>query len=106
MSGPRLRALDFAKHNLRNPLAVEQLAEAASLSVRRFSREFRRETGPSPAKAVENLRVEAARLLIEQGRLSMDTLADETGFADRERIRRASCAPSASCRRWSGAMPG
>lgn len=83
------KALDFAKHNLRSPLAVEQLAAAASLSVRQFSRAFRSETGQSPAKAVENLRVEAARLLIEQGRLSMDTIADETGFADRERMRRA-----------------
>lgn len=83
------KALDFAKRNLRNSLSVEALAEAASLSVRQFSRAFRAETGHSPAKAVENLRVEAARLLIEQGRLSMDMIADETGFADRERMRRA-----------------
>jgi transcriptional regulator GlxA family with amidase domain len=61
----------------------------ASLSPRQFSRSFRSETGQSPAKAVENLRVEAARLLMEQGRLSMDTIAAETGFADRERMRRA-----------------
>jgi transcriptional regulator GlxA family with amidase domain len=33
--------------------------------------------------------VEAARLLLEQGRHSMDVIADEVGFADRERMRRA-----------------
>jgi transcriptional regulator GlxA family with amidase domain len=33
--------------------------------------------------------VEAARVLIEQGRHSMDAIADETGFGDRERMRRA-----------------
>jgi len=65
------------------------MARAANLSARQFSRAFRAETGQSPAKAVENLRVEAARVLMEQGRLSMDTIADETGFADRERMRRA-----------------
>jgi transcriptional regulator GlxA family with amidase domain len=42
-----------------------------------------------PAKAVEHLRVEAARVLIEQGRHSMDAIVEETGFGDRERMRRA-----------------
>lgn len=83
------KVLDFAKQNLRSSLSVEDLAEVASLSPRQFSRAFREETGQSPAKAIENLRVEAARLLMEQGRLSMDMIADETGFADRERMRRA-----------------
>jgi transcriptional regulator GlxA family with amidase domain len=82
-------AMDFAKQNLRNALSVEELAGVAALSPRQFSRAFRAETGQSPAKAVEHLRVEAARLLMEQGRLSMDTIADETGFTDRERMRRA-----------------
>jgi len=59
------------------------------LSPRQFSRAFRAETGQSPAKAVERLRVEAARVLMEQGRHSMDAIAEETGFADRERMRRA-----------------
>ncbi len=83
------KVLDFAKRNLRSALSVEDLAQVASLSPRQLSRAFREETGQSPAKAVENLRVEAARLLMEQGRLSMDMIADETGFADRERMRRA-----------------
>lgn len=54
-----------------------------------LSRAFRAETGQSPAKAVENLRVEAARLMMEQGRHSMDVIAEETGFADSDRMRRA-----------------
>ncbi len=82
-------ALDYAKQNLHTPLSVEQLAEAAHLSPRQFSRAFRAETGQSPAKAVENLRVEAARLMMEQGRHPIDVVANETGFADRERMRRA-----------------
>ncbi|MBA8902292.1 MULTISPECIES: GlxA family transcriptional regulator [unclassified Phyllobacterium] len=82
-------ALVYAKRNLQTALSVEQLAEAAHLSPRQFSRAFKAETGQSPAKAVENLRVEAARLMMEQGRLPIDTVAQETGFADRERMRRA-----------------
>jgi transcriptional regulator GlxA family with amidase domain len=82
-------ALGFARRNLRAALSVEQLAEVANLSPRQFSRAFRAETGQSPAKAVENLRLEAARLLMEEGQLPIDAVARETGFADRERMRRA-----------------
>lgn len=83
------KAFDYAKKNLQSTLSVDELADAARLSPRQFSRAFHAETGQSPAKAVENLRVEAARIMMEQGRYSMDVIADETGFADRERMRRA-----------------
>jgi transcriptional regulator GlxA family with amidase domain len=82
-------ALTFAKKNLHIPLGVEELAEAAHLSPRQFSRAFRSETGQSPAKAIEHLRVEAARLMLQSGRHSLDVIARETGFADRERMRRS-----------------
>src|SRR5882762_3896151 len=82
-------ALAYAKRNLNKPLTVKQLANAAHLSPRQFSRAFRAETGQSPAKAVENLRVETARLMMEQSRHSIDVIARQTGFADRYRMRRA-----------------
>ncbi len=66
----RIRAaLDFARQNLQRELSVEQLADAAHLSPRQFARAFRDETGQTPAKAVEHLRVEAARLMMEGGRM-------------------------------------
>ncbi|MEO6676222.1 MAG: GlxA family transcriptional regulator [Pseudomonas sp.] len=82
-------ALDFARRNLHRDLSVEDLAEAAFLSPRQFSRSFRAETGNSPAKGLENLRLEAARLMMEQGRHSLEMIAAETGFGDRERMRHA-----------------
>jgi transcriptional regulator GlxA family with amidase domain len=82
-------ALAYAKRNLDKPLTVTQLAKAAHLSPRQFSRAFRAETGQSPAKAVENLRVEAARLMMERSRHPIDVIAQQTGFADRDRMRRA-----------------
>jgi transcriptional regulator GlxA family with amidase domain len=81
--------LAYAKRNLDKPLTVRRLAEAAHLSPRQFSRAFQAETGQSPAKAVENLRVEAARLMMEQSRHPIDDIARQTGFADRDRMRRA-----------------
>jgi len=82
-------ALSYAKNHLREPLTVEQLADVAHLSPRQFSRAFRDETRQSPAKAIEALRVEAARVMLEAGRHSMEAVAAETGFIDTERMRRA-----------------
>ena len=81
--------LAYAKRNLDKGLTVERLAEAAHLSPRQFSRAFRAETGQSPAKAIENLRVEAARLMMEQSRHPIDVIARETGFAGSDRMHRA-----------------
>jgi transcriptional regulator GlxA family with amidase domain len=82
-------ALTYARRHLDSPLTVARLAEAARLSPRQFSRAFHAETGQSPARAIEILRVEAARLMMEEGRHPMDVVAQQTGFADRNRMRRA-----------------
>jgi transcriptional regulator GlxA family with amidase domain len=82
-------ALAYAKRNLDKPLTVGDLAEAAHLSPRQFSRVFRAETGQSPAKAIENLRLEAARLMLEQSGHPIEIIARQAGFADRDRMRRA-----------------
>ncbi len=83
------QTLVHARANLRDALSVEELAEVAHLSPRQFSRAFKAETGQSPAHAVENLRVEAARALIDEGSLALGVVALETGFGDPERMRRA-----------------
>ncbi len=102
-------ALAYARSNLKSQLTVEELADAAHLSPRQFSRAFRAETGQTPARAVENLRLEAARLMLEQSRHPVDVIASETGFADRERMRRAFVRtfgqPPQAIRRNSAASP-
>jgi transcriptional regulator GlxA family with amidase domain len=82
-------ALTYARDNLHKPLTVPELADTAHLSPRQFSRAFHAETGQSPAKAIENLRVEAARNLMEQSRHPIDIVARQTGFSDRDHMRRA-----------------
>ena len=80
-------ALDYARKHLHRSLSVEELAGVVHLSPRQFTRVFTAETGQSPAKAVEGLRLEAARLMIEQSRHSLDVVARETGFRDRRHMR-------------------
>jgi len=82
-------ALTYARRNLTNKLSVEELAEAAHLGPRQFSRTFLAETGQTPAKAVEHLRLEAARTMMEDTALNIDVVAQQTGFSDRDRMRRA-----------------
>jgi transcriptional regulator GlxA family with amidase domain len=86
----RMRAvLDHIRANLQAALSVDELAGLACLSPRQFARVFRLETGQTPAKAVERLRAEAARLRIEAGDGSVAAIARGVGFDDAERMRRA-----------------
>lgn len=81
--------LAWARENLAETLSVEQLADRAVMSPRNFARLFTAETGVTPAKAVERLRVEAARALLDSQPLQVEDVALETGFGDPERMRRA-----------------
>jgi transcriptional regulator GlxA family with amidase domain len=81
--------LTYAKQNLRASLSVERLAEVAHLSPRQFSRAFQAATRRSPAKAIESLRVETARVMLEHGHDSIDDVARESGFTSRDHMRRA-----------------
>jgi transcriptional regulator GlxA family with amidase domain len=82
-------ALTFARDHLHEPLPIERLADAAHLSIRQFGRAFQRETGETPAKAVERLRVEAACLRLQDGSEPVEQIAQAVGFSDPERMRRA-----------------
>jgi methylphosphotriester-DNA--protein-cysteine methyltransferase len=64
-------------------------ADAAHMSPRHFSRAFSEAAGVSPAKAVERLRVEAARERVENGAEPIEIIAKAVGFSDPERMRRA-----------------
>lgn len=82
-------ALEYARSNLSGKLTVEGLAQSAHLSARQFSRAFKLETGQSPARAIESLRLEAARAMIEQSGHPLDFVATHTGFRDRRHMREA-----------------
>ncbi len=81
--------LGWIGEHLEEPLTVDQLARAACMSPRNFSRAFTAETGVTPAKAVERLRLESAREQVERSPAPIDSIAVRTGFRDPERMRRA-----------------
>lgn len=81
--------LDWMRDHLAEPLTVDQLADRAAMSPRHFARAFAAETGMTPAKAVERLRLETARERVEASRDPIDRVAEMVGFGDPERMRRA-----------------
>jgi transcriptional regulator GlxA family with amidase domain len=92
MGGPTGRfagLMDWMRERLAEPLGVERLADQAAMSPRHFARAFTAETGVTPAKAVERLRLEAARVRVEAGHEPIDRVAQAAGFGDPERMRRA-----------------
>ncbi|USI73448.1 GlxA family transcriptional regulator [Sphingomonas morindae] len=79
----------WIRANLDKDLSVPLLAGAAHMSPRNFARVYQRETGLSPARAVELMRIEAARRLLETAGDPIQRIAHRTGFGDDERMRRA-----------------
>src|SRR5690606_36393196 len=77
----------WIRTNIAADINVESMAEQAGMSARNFARVFRAETGTTPAKFVEKLRLEAARQRVETTSLSLQQIARETGFSDPERMR-------------------
>jgi transcriptional regulator GlxA family with amidase domain len=81
--------LAWAREHLDAPLTVEDLAEQAGMSSRHFTRAFIAETGSTPSKAVERLRIEVARQRVQSSSEAIERVAQLTGFRDPERMRRA-----------------
>jgi transcriptional regulator GlxA family with amidase domain len=70
-------------------LSVERLAARAAMSPRHFARAFRAESGVTPARYVEDLRVEAARRLLESTTRPVADISATCGFGTAETMRRA-----------------
>lgn len=75
--------------HLAEALTLPALAAAAGMSERSFSRHYVEATGLTPGRAVERLRVEAARRLLAESRLPVKRVAQRCGFGSEETMRRS-----------------
>jgi len=71
------------------PLSVERLADRIAMSPRNFARAFVREFGTTPGHYLAQLRIEAARRLLEQTDRSVIQVAGAAGFRSGDVMRRA-----------------
>jgi len=81
--------MEWMLANLHKPIKVEQLAERSGMAPRSFHRHFLARTQLTPAKAIERLRLDQARTLIETTNLRLITIAARVGFGSEERLRRS-----------------
>ena len=92
-AGPAAGAERFAElarwmaANLRRDLGVERLAERMAMSPRNFARRFAEALGVTPARHVQQLRIDAARRLLTDGQQPVARIAERCGFASAEAMR-------------------
>ena len=75
--------------HLAHDTSLPVLASQAGMSERSFSRHYTDATGQTPARAVERLRVEAARRLLSGSRLPIKRISQRCGFGSEETMRRS-----------------
>jgi transcriptional regulator GlxA family with amidase domain len=85
---PLLELQAWMAENLNADLSVEALAERTAMSPRNFARVFAAELGITPARYVANLRIEAARRLLEQTDKTLEEVASACGFGAADQMRR------------------
>jgi transcriptional regulator GlxA family with amidase domain len=78
----------LAEH-LGENLSLPRLAAQAAMSERTFLRRYREATGLTPARAIERLRVEAARQFLAETGLPAKRIAARCGFGSEETMRRS-----------------
>ncbi len=74
--------------NLHEPLDVVKIADHLHMSPRNFTRVFHKQTGVSPAKFIEKLRVETARKYLEDTDISLESIAEKCGLGGLVSMRR------------------
>ena len=81
-----IRAVDapvrFIRDNFKNAITVEQIADAAHLSVSALERRFKKHLGKTPRQLLNEIRLEHARKLLVESDLAIAQIAFECGFAD------------------------
>lgn len=86
-SSPVAAVYEYVIKNLKEKLAVSDLARYSNMSRRNFARSFLQETGITPAEFVEQVRVDAARNLLEGSIMALKEIAFECGFGSPHRMR-------------------
>lgn len=83
-----LKVQEWINQHLNQTLEVSQLAELAAMSVRNFSRKFTHETGLSPSRYIAKVRLNKARLMLEESSTSISRIASLCGYQNSEILRR------------------
>ncbi|WP_294328857.1 helix-turn-helix domain-containing protein [uncultured Chryseobacterium sp.] len=79
---------DVLKDKLGKAISIEFMAESVNMSVRNFSRVFLKESGMTPGKFLEKMRLDQAKNMLEYTEMSIDKIAEKCGFGNVVSLRR------------------
>lgn len=80
------RVREFIDANLGHEIGVAELAASINFSQSYFSRQFKRSFGLPPHQYLIQVRIERARVLLEQGQLTVGEVAAQVGFYDQSHL--------------------
>jgi len=87
-NGPIREVQEYISEHINENLKVETLSEYCAMSPRNFARVFLKETGITPGKYIEKVRLEKAKRSLEDTNLSLDQIADICGLGSQDSLRR------------------
>jgi AraC-like DNA-binding protein len=74
--------IDFIRNNFQDKFTIEQLADAAHLSVSALERRFKKYLSKTPKQVINEIRLENSRKLLVETNMPIAQVAEETGFTD------------------------
>src|SRR5262245_27472351 len=77
----------WVAEHLKHDLRIEALAERVHMSPINFARLYAKTRGRTPAKAIEAIRIDAARRRLEETTDRIASIAEDCGFSDEEQMR-------------------
>lgn len=83
------RAIEYLEANIAESIGLAELARAAQISPSTLTRQFKRATGLAPHQYLLRRRIDHARQLLQQGKLTVAQVAHATGFADHSHLARS-----------------
>lgn len=79
---------DLLKDKLGQSISIEYMAESVNMSIRNFSRVFLKESGMTPGRFLEKMRLDQAKNMLEYTDMSIDMIAEKCGFGSSISLRR------------------
>ena len=84
---PFLEVLTWTQEHIREPITIADLAKRAAMSKRNFARRFVATVGTTPYRWIQRQRLQVAQRLLETTDLSVETIAEMSGFATASNLR-------------------
>jgi transcriptional regulator GlxA family with amidase domain len=77
-----LKAQGFMEKRISESILLDDVADHTGMSLRNFKRRFKAATGETPLVYLQKLRMEKAKLILENDDVSIDSLAEKVGYDD------------------------